>query len=78
MGIIGGGQLARMMHAASIGLGINVRLLAEAPDTSAATVVHDVTVGDYTDPVTVRSFAGRLRCGDLRPRACAHRAAAGS
>jgi 5-(carboxyamino)imidazole ribonucleotide synthase len=58
VGIIGGGQLARMMHAASIGLGINVRLLAEAPDTSAATVVHDVTVGDYTDPVTVRSFAG--------------------
>ena len=30
VGIIGGGQLARMMHAASIGLGINVRLLAEA------------------------------------------------
>ena len=57
MGIIGGGQLARMMHAASIGLGINVRLLAEAPDTSAATVVHDVMVGDYTDPDTVRSFA---------------------
>ena len=57
MGIIGGGQLARMMHAASIGLGINVRLLAEGPQTSAATVVHDVTVGDYTDPDTVRSFA---------------------
>jgi 5-(carboxyamino)imidazole ribonucleotide synthase len=57
VGIIGGGQLARMMHAASIGLGINVRLLAEGADTSAATVVHDVTVGDYTDPETVRSFA---------------------
>jgi 5-(carboxyamino)imidazole ribonucleotide synthase len=57
VGIIGGGQLARMMHAASIGLGINVRLLAEGADTSAATVVHDVMVGDYTDPVTVRSFA---------------------
>ena len=57
VGIIGGGQLARMMHAASIGLGINVRLLAEAPDSSAARVVHDVTVGDYTDPATVRSFA---------------------
>jgi 5-(carboxyamino)imidazole ribonucleotide synthase len=57
VGIIGGGQLARMMHAASIGLGINVRLLAEGPQTSAATVVHDVTVGDYTDPDTVRSFA---------------------
>jgi 5-(carboxyamino)imidazole ribonucleotide synthase len=48
VGIIGGGQ-PRMMHAASIGLGVNVRLLAEAPDSSAAQVVHDVTVGDYTD-----------------------------
>jgi 5-(carboxyamino)imidazole ribonucleotide synthase len=28
VGIIGGGQLARMMHAAAIGLGIKVRLLA--------------------------------------------------
>jgi 5-(carboxyamino)imidazole ribonucleotide synthase len=57
VGIIGGGQLARMMHAASIGLGIRVRLLAEGPDVSAAQVVHDVTVGDYTDPETVRTFA---------------------
>jgi 5-(carboxyamino)imidazole ribonucleotide synthase len=57
VGIIGGGQLARMMHAASIALGIQVRLLAEAEGISAATVVHDVTVGDYTDPDTVRRFA---------------------
>ena len=57
IGIVGGGQLARMMHAASIGLGVNVRLLAEAPDSAAAQVVHDVTVGDYTDPATVRAFA---------------------
>ncbi len=57
IGIIGGGQLARMMHAASIGLGVNTRLLAETSDSSAAQVVHDVTVGDYTDPATVRTFA---------------------
>ena len=57
VGIIGGGQLARMMHAASIGLGIRVRLLAEGPDVSAAQVVHDVSVGDYTDAETVRAFA---------------------
>jgi 5-(carboxyamino)imidazole ribonucleotide synthase len=46
-----------MMHAASIGLGVRVRLLAEGPDVSAATVVRDVTVGDYTDPGTVMEFA---------------------
>ena len=57
IGIIGGGQLARMMHAASIGLGVNIRLLAETSDSSAAQVVHDITVGDYTDPATVRTFA---------------------
>jgi 5-(carboxyamino)imidazole ribonucleotide synthase len=59
VGIIGGGQLARMMYAASIGLGVKVRLLAEGPETSAATVVHDVTVGDYADPQTVRTFAAQ-------------------
>ena len=59
VGIIGGGQLARMMYEASIGLGVQVSLLAEGPAVSAATVVHDVTVGDYTDPPTVRAFAAR-------------------
>ena len=59
VGIIGGGQLARMMHAAGIGLGIRVALLAEGPDVSAAQVVHDVTVGDYTDPAGVIAFAER-------------------
>jgi len=57
VGIVGGGQLARMMHGASIGLGITVRLLAEGADVSAAQVVHDVTVGDYTDRATLLAFA---------------------
>ncbi len=57
VGIVGGGQLARMMHAASIGLGVRVKLLAEGPEVSAAQVVHDVVVGDYTDPATVTEFA---------------------
>ena len=57
VGVIGGGQLARMMHAASIGLGLRLRLLAEGPDVSAAQVVREVAVGDYTDPATVAGFA---------------------
>ena len=57
VGVIGGGQLARMMDEAATGLGLHLRLLAEGPDTSAARVVHDVTVGDYTDPETVQAFA---------------------
>ena len=57
VGIVGGGQLARMMHQASIGLGIRVRLLSETADSSAAQVVHDVVVGDHDDLETLRSFA---------------------
>lgn len=57
VGIIGGGQLARMMYAASVRLGVTVRLLAEGPAVSAAQVCHDVVVGDYADPATVRAFA---------------------
>lgn len=46
-----------MMYAASVRLGITVRLLAEGPEVSAAQVCHEVVVGDYTDPATVRAFA---------------------
>ncbi|OYO06694.1 5-(carboxyamino)imidazole ribonucleotide synthase [Enemella evansiae] len=57
VGVIGGGQLARMMYAASIKLGITVRVLAEGPEVSAAQVAHDVVVGDHDDPDTVKAFA---------------------
>ncbi|MBC7632753.1 5-(carboxyamino)imidazole ribonucleotide synthase [Aeromicrobium sp.] len=55
LAVIGGGQLARMMQQAAIGLGIHIRLLAEAPDVSAAQVVPDHVVGDYTNLDTLRS-----------------------
>ena len=54
LAVIGGGQLARMMQPAAIGLGIHLRLLAEAPDVSAAQVIPDHLVGDYTDLPTLR------------------------
>ena len=38
-----------MMQQAAIPLGIDVRLLAEAPDVSAAQVIPDHIVGDYRD-----------------------------
>ncbi|MEV7397237.1 5-(carboxyamino)imidazole ribonucleotide synthase [Aeromicrobium sp. NPDC092404] len=55
LAIVGGGQLARMMQQAAIGLGVRIRLLAEAPDVSAAQVVPDHVVGDYTDLETLRT-----------------------
>ncbi|HYN75884.1 MAG TPA: 5-(carboxyamino)imidazole ribonucleotide synthase [Candidatus Limnocylindria bacterium] len=57
VGVVGGGQLARMLQQASIGLGITVRLLSETATSSAAQVVHDVVVGDHVDLDTLRSFA---------------------
>ncbi len=57
VGIVGGGQLARMMQQAAIPLGIEVHLLAEGGDVSAAQVVPLTTVGDYTDAKTLAGFA---------------------
>ena len=57
VGIIGGGQLARMMYTASIALGIKVRLLSATPDDSAAQVVGEVVIGSHTDADAVRAFA---------------------
>lgn len=57
IGVIGAGQLARMMAEPAIGLGINLKLLAEGEPMSATQVIHDVSVGDYTDLKTVRDFA---------------------
>lgn len=57
MGVIGGGQLARMMAQPAIALGLELHLLAEDAGSSAAQVIHQVVVGDYTDPQTVAGFA---------------------
>jgi 5-(carboxyamino)imidazole ribonucleotide synthase len=55
--VIGGGQLARMMQQAAIGLGIRIRLLAEGPDVSAAQVIPDHRVGDHTSLDDLRAVA---------------------
>ncbi|WP_410538307.1 5-(carboxyamino)imidazole ribonucleotide synthase [Streptomyces sp. KL2] len=57
IGMVGGGQLARMTHEAGIPLGIRFRLLSDTPQDSAAQVVRDVVVGDYRDLDTLRDFA---------------------
>ncbi|WEV27459.1 5-(carboxyamino)imidazole ribonucleotide synthase [Streptomyces sp. 71268] len=57
IGMVGGGQLARMTHEAGIPLGVKFKLLSDTPTDSAAQVVGDVVVGDYHDLETLRSFA---------------------
>ena len=55
LAVIGGGQLARMMAQPAIALGLPLRLLAEAEGVSAAQVIPDHVVGDYTDLATLRA-----------------------
>jgi len=55
VGVIGGGQLARMMISAAVALGIELRVLAEAPEASARLAA--TVVGDYRDVDTVLAFA---------------------
>ncbi|MFC0601411.1 5-(carboxyamino)imidazole ribonucleotide synthase [Streptomyces palmae] len=57
VGMVGGGQLARMTHEAGIPLGVRFKLLSDTPQDSAAQVVGDVVVGDYRDLETLRRFA---------------------
>ncbi len=57
VGVVGGGQLARMMQPAAVALGIRLRLLSESADSSAAQVIPDTLVGDHDDLDTLRAFA---------------------
>ncbi len=57
VGIVGGGQLARMSAAPAAALGIGLRVLAAAPDDSAAQVIHDVVLGAHDDLAALRRFA---------------------
>ena len=55
VGVIGGGQLARMMTPPAINLGLEIKVLAEAAGSSAA--MATTQVGDYTHLDVVREFA---------------------
>ncbi|MDD7962143.1 5-(carboxyamino)imidazole ribonucleotide synthase [Microbacterium thalli] len=55
VGIVGGGQLARMMIAPAVELGLDVRVLAEEPGMAAGLAA--TATGDYRDLETVRAFA---------------------
>ena len=57
VGVVGGGQLARMMAAPAIGLGIELRVLARDPRDGAAQVVPGTTVGSEDDLDALREFA---------------------
>ncbi len=57
VGVVGGGQLARMMQPAAVALGLRLRVLAEGPDVSAAQVITPAPVGAAGDVAALRAFA---------------------
>src|SRR5436305_3135008 len=56
LGMVGGGQLARMSAQAAVSLGLSLRVLAERDDDSAALVVADVELGAPDDIVALSRF----------------------
>jgi 5-(carboxyamino)imidazole ribonucleotide synthase len=57
VGVVGAGQLARMMYQAGIPLGLSMRVFAASVQDGAALVAGDVTVGDHSSYEDLRAFA---------------------
>jgi 5-(carboxyamino)imidazole ribonucleotide synthase len=57
IGILGGGQLGRMLALAAAKLGLKCHVFAQSPDSPAFDVVHRVSNHDYTDTEALDRFA---------------------
>ncbi|MBB3052867.1 5-(carboxyamino)imidazole ribonucleotide synthase [Prauserella isguenensis] len=57
VGMVGGGQLARMTHQAAIALGQSLRVLAVGEGEAAGLVAAEVSHGHHTDLDALRTFA---------------------
>ena len=60
IGILGGGQLGRMLALAAARLGFKCHVLAPDPDSPAFDVVHRTTCADYTDTQALDRFADNV------------------
>jgi len=59
LGVVGGGQLGRMLAEAAAPLGVDVVVSDPTPDAPAASVARDQVVGDFDDEEAVRELAER-------------------
>ena len=60
LGVVGGGQLGRMLAEAAAPLGVEVVVLDPTPDCPAAPVARDQIVGDFGDPEAFEELAARV------------------
>ncbi|ETO91919.1 MAG: phosphoribosylaminoimidazole carboxylase, ATPase subunit [Candidatus Xenolissoclinum pacificiensis L6] len=56
IGIIGGGQLAKMLSIAAYNMGCLTHILTDDPDAPAIPISHKCFLGDLSDPMLIRSF----------------------
>jgi len=59
IGVVGGGQLGRMLGEAAAPLGLELVVSDPTPDCPATPVVRDQIVGDFDDEATLRELAER-------------------
>ncbi len=59
LGVVGGGQLGRMLGEAAGPLGVEVVVSDPTPDCPAAPVVRDQVVGDFDDEAAIRDLGER-------------------
>lgn len=60
IGVLGGGQLGRMLALAATRLGLRAHIYTPEENSPAADVAAAVTVGSYTDPERLRAFGERI------------------
>ncbi len=60
LGIIGGGQLAKMTAAAALRLGCDVAVLERSAQSPAGNMAAHLLVGDWDDPVTLLQLAAAV------------------
>lgn len=59
VGVVGGGQLGRMLGEAAAPLGVDIVASDPTPEPPAAPVVTDTLHGDFDDPDTIDALAAR-------------------
>ena len=57
IGILGGGQLARMLSIAAARLGLRAHVFCQTPDQTVAEVAGSATVADFEDEAALAAFA---------------------
>jgi 5-(carboxyamino)imidazole ribonucleotide synthase len=65
IGILGGGQLGRMMALAAARLGLRCHIFAPEADSPAFDVAYRKTVASYADEAALRAFAADVGCATL-------------